>query len=51
MLGYPRTPLGSPAVWVNGGAPIAVRARRGDLAVWPNQAAAASAPRDFEPSL
>ena len=44
MLGYPPPPPGSLAVWVNGGAPDAARARRGDLAVWPDQAAAASAP-------
>ena len=43
-------PPGSPAVWVNGGAPDAVRARRGDLAVWPDQAAVVSAPWGFEPS-
>ena len=41
----PPPPGGSPAVWVNGGAPDAVRARRGDLAVWPDQVAAAFASR------
>ena len=45
MLEYPPPPGGSPAVWVNGGAPDAVRARRGDLAVWPDQVAAAFASR------
>ena len=44
-------PPGSPAVWLNGGAPDAAHVRRGHLAVWPNQAAAASAPGGFEPSL
>ena len=41
---------GSPAVWVNGAAPDTARARRGGLAVWPDQAAATSAPSGCEPS-
>ena len=49
--GIPPPPLGSPAVWVNGRAIDAARVRRRDLAVWPDQAAAASsAPSGFEPS-
>ena len=51
MLGYPPPPPGSPAVWVNGGALDAACARRGDLAVWPDQTAAVFAPSVFEPNL
>ena len=51
-VGVPPPPPvgGSLAVWVNGGALDAALAQRRDLAVWPDQAAAASAPSGFEPS-
>ena len=46
MLGYPRPPRGTRRF----GSMAEHLMRRGDSAVWPDQAAAASAPSGFEPS-